>query len=147
MPAHHSSATRRSFLAQTIAIAGASMAVSGQAAIVTAASASIVPDHHDLMRVKIEIDVKGNVRVPDNPLASKETRQTFPIKSKATLDYEEQVLRPADADLKSEIVAAERYYHTATSNSELNKSAITQELRPSMRRAIVRRESLPETIY
>jgi hypothetical protein len=147
MPAHDPKRNRRIFLAQSVALAGFSMAASTHAMTTSADSTSVVPDHHELVRVKIEIDVKGNVRVPENALVSKETHQTYPIRSHATLDYEEQALRPADADPKSEIVAAERYYHTASSTSDLNKSSITQELRPSMRRAIVRRESLPETIY
>lgn len=152
MPAQDSTSSRRSFLASTVALASVSvgsgaLARPASAAIVSAASASIVAEQHDLMRVRIEIDVKGNVKVPDVALSSMKTRQTFPVKSQATLDYEERVLRPINADLKSEIVASERYYHTATSENVVNKTATTQELRPSMRQALVRRESFPETIY
>ncbi|WP_147866366.1 hypothetical protein [Stieleria maiorica] len=147
MPTHDATSNRRAFLASSLAVASASITSSARAAIVSAESASVVAAVHDLMRVRIEIDVKGNVRVSDNALASKETRQTFPIKSEAVLDYEERYLKPKDATESSEIVAAERYYHTATNQSVLNKTSTDQDLRESMRHAIVRRESLPETIY
>ena len=147
MPTQDSAANRRSFLAASIALAVAPVATLADAALVSTNSASVVADRHDLMRVRIEIELNGNVKVPDNALSSREARQSLPIVSQATLDYEERMLRPADADESSEIVASQRYYHTASSKSVLNKTSTAQELRPSMRHAIVRRESLPETIY
>ncbi|KAA5542562.1 hypothetical protein FYK55_13545 [Roseiconus nitratireducens] len=97
--------------------------------------------------MRLEIDVKGNVNVPENPLASQTSRDTFPVTSEAVLDYEERLLRPDAARDDSEVVAAERYYHQATSSSVVNKTATEQTLRDAMRHTIVRRESLPETIY
>ncbi|WP_145220341.1 hypothetical protein [Planctomycetes bacterium TBK1r] len=147
MPSHDAIANRRSFLASSLAFASASLASPSRAAIVSTGSATIAAAPQELMRVRIEMDVKGNVRVSDNAIASKETRQTFPITSQAVLDYEERYRRPADAAASSEVVAAERYYHTASNKSVLNKTSSEQDLRKSMRHAIVRRESLPETIY
>lgn len=100
-----------------------------------------------LVRVRMEMDVKGNVKVSKNPLASRQVSQTFPIESNAVLDYEERPLMPPGADRASEIVAAERYYHQASSSSVLNKSDSRRELRPEMRQVVVRRERLPESIY
>ncbi|MCO8120505.1 hypothetical protein NHH03_02055 [Stieleria sp. TO1_6] len=142
MPAQKFCTDRRSFLAAAVAAASA-----GMVSAPSLSAADVVPVADGLMRVRIEIDVKGNVKVSDNALASRKAQQTFPVTSKAVLDYEERSLRPGNADIKSETVAAERYYHTASSTGVLNKSEIAQSLRPDMRHALVRRESLPETIY
>ncbi|MCA9135938.1 MAG: hypothetical protein KDB00_04245 [Planctomycetales bacterium] len=147
MPVNDFSASRRSFLAGSVAVAAASLSLPAQGAIVSSKSANIEIAPHQLMRVRLEIDVKGNVKISDNAISSKEARQTFPIVSQAVLDYEERMLMPSGADKKSEVVASERYYHTATNNSVLNKTSNEQTLRPSVRHAIVRRESLPETLY
>lgn len=152
MPANESHASRRAFLASAVALAATSRALPVlaspvPAAIVGSQSANISSKQHELMRVRMEIDVKGNVKVPQNPLTSKQAEQTLPITSEAVLDYEERSLIPRDADETSEVIASERFYHTATNSSVLNKTATSQELRPAMRHAIVRRDFLPETIY
>jgi hypothetical protein len=147
MPAHQFTASRRSFLAGSLALVVTPIARHAGAASDSDGSVGVQPVPQDLMRVRIEIDVKGNVKVSDNPLASREAKRSLPVDSKAVLDYEERALRPENADMASEIVVSQRYYHTATSKSLLNKTSTEQELRSSMRQAIVRRESLPETIY
>lgn len=147
MLANDVNASRRSFLAGSVAVAAASFAVPAHSAIVSPNSANIEIAAHPLMRVRMEIDVKGNVKISENAISSKEARQTFPIVSNAVLDYEERMLLPSGVDEASEIVASERYYHAATNKSVLNKTTNEQALRPSMRHAIVRRESLPETLY
>ncbi len=101
----------------------------------------------NLMRVRIELDVKGNVNVPDNPLVSRQSELTLPIKSDATFDYEERYLRPPQVDPRSEVPTVERYYHKASSSSQLNRNESTLQLRDSVRHVHVRRDSLPETIY
>ncbi len=147
MHAHVSATNRRSFLAKTVALAGGGIysVGSNRAQAASADVAMIAPNADDLMRVRIEVDVKGNVKIAENPLVSNDTQKSFPITSKATLDYEERALRPSQADRKSEIVASERYYHTATSRSLLNKTTSEQSLRDSVRHTIVRRETLPES--
>lgn len=99
------------------------------------------------MRVRIEMDVKGNVNVSQNPLVSREVSRKFPIESTAILDYEERPLVPPNASQSSEVVASQRYYHEAASESVLNKTDSKRQLRPELRLATVRRETLPETIY
>lgn len=148
MPQPQSTANRRVFLARNLFAATALAAPGIRAGAADAPDPiKLVPRPEDLMRVRIEMDVKGNVKVSDNALASKETKQQFPITSKATLDYEERALRPENASETSEIVASERFYHTATSTSLLNKSSTQQDLRPELRHVKVRRETLPETLY
>lgn len=143
-----SAVPRRSFLAATVAsVASASAALGSPVNSGGSATVKLSPAPAELMRVRIEVDVKGNVKVSDNPLVSQKTTKSFPISSNAVLDYEERPLRPANASLDSEIVAAERFYHRATSTSLLNKTESKQELRDSMRRAVVRRESLPELVF
>jgi hypothetical protein len=100
-----------------------------------------------LFRVRVEMDVKGNVNVPKNPLISRESERKLPIVSNALFDYEERYLRPADADENSVVTYVERYYHEAKNDSDLNRNRQSRQLRDSVKRAVVRRESLPEVIY
>ena len=101
----------------------------------------------NLMRVRMEMDVKGNVNVPENPLVSRKSDLTLPLKSTAVFDYEERYLRPADASQRSEVPVVERFYHEASNASELNRHEATFQLRDSVRHVHVRRSRLPETIY
>ena len=101
----------------------------------------------DLLRIRIEMDAKGNVNVPDNPLVSRKSKKRLPITSDAVFDYEERYRRPADADASSIVTVAERYYHEASQDSTIDRNHQHASLRESVRQTIVRRESLPETIY
>ena len=109
--------------------------------------ADVRSKRHPLLRVRIEIDVKGNVNVARNPLDSDSKTDTLPIESVATLDYEERPLMPSNADDRSEVVAGERYYHEAKSSSVLSKTKLNKTLRDPLRHVVVNRESLPETLY
>ncbi len=100
-----------------------------------------------LFRVRMELDLEGNVNVPSNALVSRKSETKLPIKSDAIFDYEERFRRPADADLRSEITTSERYYHEAKSTSRLSRRDQTATLRDSVRHAIVRRDMLPEVVY
>lgn len=101
----------------------------------------------NVMRVRIEMDVKGNVNVPSDPLVSRKSDLTLPIESAAVLDYEERYRLPADADPNSVVTATERYYHEANRTTELNRTKTEINLRDSVRQTQVRRDSLPESIY
>ena len=137
---------RRKFA--TLAIAGGHAIASALSANAESPSlADVRPKLHEVMRVRTEIDVKGNVNVAKDPLASTSRSRSFPIHSKATFDYEERPLVPENFDARSEVIAAERYYHEAKSSAVLNKDERTSELGESVRHAIVRRDSLPEMIY
>ncbi|MCC9599125.1 hypothetical protein LOC67_01035 [Stieleria sp. JC731] len=143
---------RRTFLARSVVMAagGASFLSSAFSGNVRAADdqpVTMTIQRQPLMRCRLELEVKGNVKVPSDPLQSRETKQTLPVNSNASLDYEERLLMPSDISTKSEVVAAERFYHTATNESVLNKTTVQQQLRPQMRHVVVRREVLPEVVY
>ena len=106
----------------------------------------LTPSGKDLFRVRIELELEGNVHVPKNALASRKSAVTLPIKSDAKLDYEERFRRPPGTD-SGEVTTIERYYHDAVSSSVLNRNQHVGKLRDSVRSAIVRRELLPEVIY
>ncbi len=101
----------------------------------------------DLFRVRIEMEAKGNVNVPDNSLVSRERKLKLPISSSASFDYEERLRRPTGADDTSEAMLAQRYYHVAKSVNQLNRNRYEIGLRPSVRETVVRRDRLPEVIY
>ena len=135
---------RRAFLASMLS----TIVLAPQATAQAAPSSILEPKgQENLMRVRIEMEVKGNVRVPSNPLVSRKSQLTVPILSDVTLDYEERYRKPANADPRSEVTCVERFYHTAKSRSTLNKSAKRVSLRESAKRTVVRRETSPEVIY
>ncbi len=100
-----------------------------------------------LFRVRLELDVEGNVNLPENPLVSRKSTAVLPLKSEAVFDYEERYRRPEGADQDSLVTASERYYHEAASVHTLNKKRISNSLRPEASHAIVRRDQLPEIVY
>ncbi|MEM6979179.1 MAG: hypothetical protein AAF539_05875 [Planctomycetota bacterium] len=106
----------------------------------------------DHFRVRMEMDVQGNVNVTGDPLApspanSSSAKQQLPIEAQAQLDFEERFLRPADAEPSSPVVATQRHYAEAVGISTLNKTKRTVTLRDDAIQVISRREILPETIY
>ena len=146
---------RRNFLLAT-ALMGTASSV---ASLITAANASadtatsdspvlLAPKFgHDLFRVRMEMDTRGNVDVPDNPLASRKSQKKLPIQGDVVFDYEERLRRPVDADRGSVVTAVERFFHEATQSSTLNRNRRKIGLRPSVQQTIVRRDALPETTY
>ncbi|MCG8650296.1 MAG: hypothetical protein MI861_10715 [Pirellulales bacterium] len=102
---------------------------------------------HNLFRVRMELEAKGNINVPENALVSRQSRLKLPLTSKASFDYEERFRLPQGADSGSPVTLAERYYHQAQSTNRINKTDYQSQLRPSVRDTIVRREQLPEVIY
>ncbi len=101
----------------------------------------------DLFRVRMEMDVKGNVHLAKDPMIPDSPKQVLPITAKMVLDYEERYLRPSGASADSEVIAAERHYYEATGNSRLNRTDQNTELRSAVGSVIARREELPESIY
>ncbi len=91
----------------------------------------------NLYRVKLEMEIEGNIKLPRNPLVSKETASRVPVRSQATLDWEERVLGFAE-DRTGHV--AERYYHSANSSGTVGKREQTLTLRPQSRLLRIRRE-------
>ncbi len=155
--------TRRRFLCRSslLALAGASpgaltaIAPNGVAAEKPEPPAGLaesevslrVDQQRQLFRVRLEMDVKGNVHVPERSPASKKRTSEFPLTSRAVFDYEERYRLPEGAAGGSLVTAAERYYHQATSRRRLNRDEHQVALSDGARQTVVRRETLPETIY
>ncbi len=140
---------RRHWLTQSIAGAFTLASLASLAPASAAEGAvQLTPNlSRSLFRVRMEMDLEGNVNVPSNPLASRKSETKLPVKSDAVFDYEERLRRPTGADLRSEVTASERFYHEAKSTSRLDRTEQTQTLRASVKHAVVRRDSLPETVY
>ncbi len=90
-----------------------------------------------LFRVRVEMDVEGNVNVPRNALVSKERAQQIPLRSKSVLDWEERILGYAS---DRTVAAAERHYHEANREGTVGKTERRVELRKSSQYLMVRRE-------
>lgn len=115
----------------------------------------LVPNPNaNLFRVRVDLDVEGNVNLAANPLVNRKVQSKLPVKSSAKFDYEERYRRPdgrraATPNTLTEdpVTYAERYYHEASANSELSKLKQSRDLRPLVKSTIVRRETLPELLY
>ncbi|WP_149752948.1 hypothetical protein [Rubripirellula obstinata] len=108
----------------------------------------------DLFRVRIDLDVEGNVDLAANPLVSRKSASKLPISSKAKFDYEERYRRPenrkrsvSDSAISDPVTFAERYYHEASADLNVSKLKQTRELRDLVKTTTVRRETLPEVLY
>ncbi len=135
---------RRQFLLATAALATAHLDL--PSAIAAGTAVMLERQRQDLMRVRIEMDVEGNVNVAENPLVSRKSAQKLPIKSDAVFDYEERY-RHLENQGVSAVTTVERYYHEARSESRVNRALQHSDLRDSVRTTIVRRDNLPEVIY
>lgn len=143
---HASAGTRRAFLASA-ALAGIAAGTVSQRTASAGETLLRANRDHDLFRVRMEIDVKGNVNLAKDPMVPESPKQVLPVVGEMKLDYEERYLRPSGAAKASEIIAAERYFFEASGESKLNRSATNTELRTSLTSVIARRDELPETIY
>ncbi|WP_442510167.1 hypothetical protein SH528x_001774 [Novipirellula sp. SH528] len=141
-----------SFNALSLAIADAeepSKTKSGQVSesAVTKPVTLAVNSKSQLFRVRMELDVEGNVNVPANSLVSRKKAMVVPLKSEAVFDYEERYRLPNDAKADSFVTATERFYHEAQSINELNGLKRHSKLRNDVAHAISRRDTLPEVLY
>ncbi len=109
-------------------------------------SVMLRPDRkQNQFRVRVELEVEGNVNLPKNALVSRKSALQLPIKTTATLDYEEQLRREAGDNPR--VLMARRFYHVAESASTLNRIEQASSLRQSVRDTVVRRDVTPELIY
>ena len=149
---------RRQFMATLAAAMGMLHMNDGASAGTTQQSPgpiAIRPDTTAITRVRMEMEIEGNVDIAKNPLVSREMDMQLPLVSDAVFDYEEQRGRTGprrgqtgSSDTRSNVgVIAERFYHQAGSDWRLNKTLTQRRLRTSARRVVVDRRALPETIY
>ena len=85
-----------------------------------------------LFRVRVEMDVEGNVNVPRNALVSKEKATQYPLKATSVLDWEERILGFGDDRTAA---AAERYFHEGRSVAGKRE----MKLRDQSQQVLVRR--------
>jgi hypothetical protein len=98
----------------------------------------------DLFRVRVELDIEGNVNVPKNALVSKEQSVQVPVRSKSVLDWEERIVG-FSADGTGQ--AAERFYHEASSSGKVGKKDQGVTLRTQSQSVRVRREGGQWVVY
>ncbi len=154
--------SRRRFLSSLSAGAAVALATAGAftgdslsgfgsssvaAADTTGGTRLSVNREQNLFRVRMEIEVKGNVNSVADPLVRGGKKQTLPLDAKLTLDYEERFLRPVAAARDSTIIAVERHFQEAVGTSKLSRTNQDITLRDSVHDVIARRDLLPETIY
>ena len=94
-----------------------------------------------VLRVRLEMEIKGNLHLARDPLASRAVDMKLPIVADGVFDYEERAHRIGDRCL------AERAYHVAGSDARINRRLVQNRLRDSVRRMIVDRGVAPETIF
>lgn len=84
----------------------------------------------DLFRVRTEMELEGNVSIPQSPVVTKEKVKQLPVTSKSVLDYEERVLALA-TDGAGQV--AQRFFHTAQSTGKVGGQAFDLQLRDQSR--------------
>lgn len=155
--------SRRGFLKSTGTVLASTLTTLGLSGQVLAADSKrqtskesgvlLVADaNHTKFRVRMEMEVNGNVDIASNPLVSRKRSLQLPLECKAKFDYEERYRSPNEQNgLKRSadeaVTYIERFYHEASSESDVNRSSNKNELRPLVRETVVRRETLPEVIY
>lgn len=137
---------RRHFLLASTTLAAGSIPGSDRL-LAAAGGITLPPAGGDLFRVRVEMRVEGNVNVPNNPRVSLQTDVRLPIESDAVFDYEERYHRALGGNRESIVALAERYYHEAHQQTQLNRQQHESRLGDSVRQTIVCRQDLPEVIY
>jgi len=137
---------RREWFIGTAALAAAGCAVTRAGADdTTDAAVLLVPDpSRTLFRVRMEMDVEGNVNIPANALVSKEKSIQTPLKASSVLDWEERVLGYAD---DRTVEAAERFYFEGSSVTSAGKSKQSTALGKDSRHVFVRRNDSRWVLY
>ncbi|MCM2372011.1 hypothetical protein [Aporhodopirellula aestuarii] len=149
-PVPSAAASRRGFLTSVIAgacAAGGLLPATPANAAGTGETRLAISNDHDLFRVRMQMDVKGNVVLVEDPLLPDGKKKMLPITADLNLDYEERFLRPEGATKESEVIAVERHFHDAVETSRLSRTDQKTELRGNVADVIARRDQLPETIY
>jgi len=155
MQQHNASSAldRRNFLVAATCWLGSTSVAPGQS---ESGGILLQPTNHNLYRVRMEVEMKGNVNVPGNPLTSRRKVLNLPIDSKASFEFEERLhfhasqgLQDRSQQVKAAQVstAAERYYHRAKADSTLNTKQHSVQLRDSVRDTMVRQDSRSEHVY
>ncbi len=97
-----------------------------------------------LHRVRVEMDIEGNINVPRNALVSKETANQVPVNSRSVLDWEERIVGFA-SDRTAH--AAECFYYEARSTGKVGKKEHSLQLRPQSQYIRVQRDEPKWVMY
>lgn len=98
----------------------------------------------DLFRVRVELDIEGNVNVPSNALVSKEKAVQVPVRSRSVLDWEERLLG-FNVDRTGH--SAERFYYEAQSTGKVGKKEQSVRLRSQSQAVRIQRDAGQWVIY
>lgn len=98
----------------------------------------------NLFRVRVELDIEGNVNVPKNALVSKEKAAQIPVRSNAVLDWEERLLG-FQADRTGH--AAQRHYFEAQSTGKVGKKEQRATLRPESQAVCIQHDGAQWVVY
>ncbi|WP_068137744.1 hypothetical protein [Roseimaritima ulvae] len=90
---------------------------------------TLVPADQSLFRVRVEMDLKGNIHLSRNELVSKDRDRQVPIDYNSVIDFEERVF----GDNGQGLTGARRYYHEARSEGKTAGTPQRIELRDSAR--------------
>ncbi len=90
---------------------------------------TLVPADHQQFRVRVEMDLKGNVNLARNELVSKDRDRQLPIAYRSVVDFEERWFR----NNGQQVIGARRYYHEAVSEGTTAGTPQRIELRESAR--------------
>jgi len=110
-----------------------------EAAVLLAADPS-----RDLFRVRVELDIEGNVDVPTNALVSKDKAAQVPVRSRSVLDWEERILGYANDRTGH---WAERFYFEAQSSGKMGKKEQSVRLRSQSQAIRVQRDAGQWVVY
>ncbi len=120
-------------------------AIAAEPNAASAAAVQLVADPaRQLHRVRVEMDIEGNINVPRNALVSKEKATQVPVNSRSVLDWEERIIGFA-SDRTAH--AAECFYHEARSTGKVGKKEHALQLRPQSQHIRVQREEPKWVVY
>lgn len=120
---------RRQFLLNSVAAAsllGGASTSRGE----TPEKLTLSPADHPTFRIKMQMDLRGNVHLADNELVSNNKDRQVPIKYSSVLDYDERRVAGESSGVWR---GARRYYHVARSEGTTAASPNVIELRESAR--------------
>lgn len=125
---------RRNFLLNGLAAVSLAASATPRLGAQTAAGrrVTLVPADENLFRVRVEMDLKGNVNLARNELVSRERDRQIPIAYRSVIDFEERLFR-GNADNGQPLTGARRYYHEALSEGKTASTPQRIELRDSAR--------------
>lgn len=125
---------RRNFLLNGLAVASLAGGLhKASYAAPSEAEYLFTPVLHPTCRVRIEMELKGNIDLAKNELVSKERVRQLPIAYDSVLDYEERLSLNDDQKPRG----ARRYYHTAMSQGTTSGTPSRLELRDSAKHTAV----------